>query len=78
MGIKQIPTKKFIKFLKSLGLVYIRTEASHDVYDHPKNPLNRPVIVRTKNKDIPVLHIHTNLKTIGIDKSVFEEWLKKN
>ncbi len=77
MGIKPVPTKVFIQFLKSIGIVYIRTLASHDIFDNPKNPLARPVVIRTKYKDIPLLHIHTTLENAGITKKEFEEWLKK-
>jgi hypothetical protein len=78
MGIKPIPTKFFLKFLKSKGIVYIRTQASHDIYDNPQNPLLRPVVIRTKFKEIPLLHIHTSLENLGVTKKEFEEWLKKN
>jgi predicted RNA binding protein YcfA (HicA-like mRNA interferase family) len=75
MGVKQIPISKFIKYLESLGLVYIRTTSSHDYYNyppaHPKS-LQRPITIRTKHKDIPVAHIHTNLQTLGISKKQFE------
>lgn len=77
MGIKPVPTKIFIQFLKSRGIVYIRTHASHDIFDNPVSPLSRPVIIRTKYKDMPLLHIHTTLETIGVSKKEFEEWLKK-
>jgi predicted RNA binding protein YcfA (HicA-like mRNA interferase family) len=79
MGIKQIPVKKFIRWLESLGLVHIRTTASHDYYNYPDrhpNKLMRPITVRTKYKDIPLFHIHTNLKTLGISKEEFEEQIK--
>jgi predicted RNA binding protein YcfA (HicA-like mRNA interferase family) len=81
MGIKQIPISVFIAFLESLGLEYERTRASHNFYNYPKgNPkrLNRPVVIRTLYKEIPLLHIHTNLKTLGISKKDFEEYLKRN
>lgn len=39
MGIKPLPTKVFIQFLKTKGIVYIRTHASHDIFDNPQNPL---------------------------------------
>jgi predicted RNA binding protein YcfA (HicA-like mRNA interferase family) len=78
MGIKPIPTRKFLKFLKTKGIVYIRTQASHDIYDNPQKPLLRPVVIRTKYKEIPLLHIHTSLENIGVSKKEFEEWLKKN
>ena len=79
MGIKQVPLDKFLKWLESKGLVYIRTKASHDHYNYPERDprrLTRNVTVRTKYKDIPMLHIHTNLQTIGISKRQFEEEIK--
>ncbi|MDX2048620.1 MAG: hypothetical protein SFU87_17670 [Chitinophagaceae bacterium] len=74
---KQIPTKTFVRYLKSKGIVYIRSESSHDIYDRPGNPLPRPLVIRTKYKDIPLLHIHTCLLTLGVSKKDFEEWLRK-
>lgn len=80
MGIKPVDTDKFVAYLKSLGLVYIRTESSHDLFDYPdgKAKLDRPVSIRiNKDKQIPILHIHTNLSTIGKTHKNFEDWLKK-
>jgi predicted RNA binding protein YcfA (HicA-like mRNA interferase family) len=79
MGIKQIPLIKFVKWLESIGLEYQRTSASHDHYNYPeRHPkrLTRCVTVRTKNKDVPLFHIHTNLQTLGISKKQFEEEIK--
>ena len=79
MGIKQIPLSRFVAWLESLGLVYERTKSSHDHYNYPKGHpkrLTRTITVRTKYKDIPVLHIHTNLRTLGISKAEFEEQIK--
>jgi len=79
MGIKQIPAHKFIAWLESMGLVYERTKASHDHYNYPKGDprrLTRTVTIRTQFKDIPVLHIHTTLKTLGISKEQFEKEIK--
>jgi hypothetical protein len=76
MGIKAIPTKDFILFLESKGLVYRGTKASHDKYDRIDKPLKRPVIIRSNYKEIPLLHIHTNLKTLGVSKEEFNEFLR--
>ena len=78
MGIKPVPTRKFLKYLKSKEIVYIRTESSHDIYDNPEKPLLRPIVIRTKYKEIPLLHIHTTLQNIGVSKKEFENWLKRN
>lgn len=82
MGLKQIPTKIFLLYLTEvLGLVCIRNEGtSHFVFDYPpghvKGKLPRPLIVWVKEKEIPLMHIHTNLRTIDPlkGKKVFEEW----
>ncbi len=79
MGIKQISTKRFIAWLESIGLVYERTKASHDHYNYPKGHpkrLTRTITLRSKYKEIPILHIHTNLKTLNISKDIFEEEIK--
>ena len=81
MGVKQVPTKIFLQYLKYLGLVFIRKDAwNHDLYDypdgHPNGKLLRAVAVRTNYKEIPRDHIHTNLIAAGKTKEDFEEWLK--
>ena len=76
-GYKAGSHKIFIQFLKSRGIIYIRTHSSHDIFDNPNNPLSRPVVIRMKYKDIPLLHIHTTLENIDVSKKEFEEWLKK-
>jgi hypothetical protein len=78
MGAKSVPRKKFVKYLKSLGLEYIRSNDGHDFYDfkEPGKKLLRPVSVDVSYDDVPILHIHTNLKTLGIDKKEFSEKIK--
>lgn len=71
MGAKSVPIKKFRKFLELQGLKLIRTKASHEIWDNPKNPLLRPVTVDSHYPDVPMLHIHTNLKNLGISKAEF-------
>ncbi len=79
MGIKQVPTKVFLQYLKFIGLVFVRKDQwNHDLYDYPdgQEKLLRPVAVRTNYKDIPTHHIHTNLIAAGRTKEDFENWLK--
>lgn len=73
---KPIPIKKFRKFLKSIGLKHIRTESSHELYDYPNRPLLRPVTIDTNYPEVPLLHISTNLKTIGMTPKEFTEKIK--
>jgi hypothetical protein len=79
MGVKPIPTAKFISWLESLGLEYQRSTDTHDHYNYPERSpkrLTRTITVRSKYKEIPILHIHTNLKTLGISKKEFEQQIK--
>ncbi len=82
MGIRQIPVKVFIQYLRNLGLVFIRTKGDHDIWNypdgHPRGKLMRPVVFRSKEKDVPVDHISTNLKTLGITNTQFEQAIKEN
>jgi predicted RNA binding protein YcfA (HicA-like mRNA interferase family) len=74
---KSIPLSKYRKFLKAMGLKHIRTKSSHEIWDNPDNPLLRPITVDSKFSDVPITHIHTSLKTLGISKSDFEKILKE-
>jgi hypothetical protein len=75
---KTIDTRLFKKFLQSLGLEYKRTKGSHEIWDFKKEPfLDRPVIFRGKEKQVPTMHIHTNLVTLGLTHKEFEEIIKK-
>jgi predicted RNA binding protein YcfA (HicA-like mRNA interferase family) len=46
MSRKPVPTKKFIKFLKKMGLEYKRTKGSHEIWDKKDGSLLRPVVFR--------------------------------
>ena len=73
---KSIPFAQFVALLKLLGLVHIRTEASHQHWDFPPEAgkkLLRHLIIRDKDKDIPVLHLHTNPMTLELSGVVTRE-----
>ena len=72
---KGIDMPVWLAFLAFCGLEYKRTEASHDVYDLPDGSLPRPVIVRPgKDVQVPLLHMHTTLKTLGKQMKDFTAW----
>jgi hypothetical protein len=81
MGIKVIPIKRFVRWLESKGLIHMRTDSSHDHYNYPERDprrLTRNIVIRSKkDKDIPILHIHTNLRTLGISHTQFEKEIKE-
>jgi hypothetical protein len=43
----------------------------------PRGKLIRPITFRGKDKDVPVDHIATNLKTLGISNAQSEQALKE-
>ncbi len=52
MGIKEMPTSDFIKFLVSQGLVPVRTKGSHTSFNYPvghSKKLPQPVVVRVND-----------------------------
>lgn len=73
---KPVPIKKFRKFLKSIGLTLIRTESSHEIYNSTDKPLLRPVTVDSNYSEVPILHIKTNLRTIGMSSKEFKDKIK--
>ena len=73
-GLRPIPYQKFEKFLIYVGCHFVRQRGDHKVYW--RSDLIRPVIVRTK-KDLPVIEIKSNLRTLGIPNQEFLDILKK-
>lgn len=72
---KPIKTKIFRSFLKGLGLVFLRTKGSHEIWDYPSDSpksILRPIVFQGAEKDIPGFHIATNLDTLGISREEFE------
>jgi predicted RNA binding protein YcfA (HicA-like mRNA interferase family) len=73
--VKTIPYSWCAKLLRELGLVHIRTSGSHQIWNYPTGAgraLLRPVIIREKDKDIPVAHLMTNLHTL-VESEVLTE-----
>jgi hypothetical protein len=67
---KPIPIRLFIRYLKSLGLIPLGCEGSHEKWNYPpdKQQLQRPIIIRPgKDKDVPAHHIRSTASSLGID-----------
>ncbi len=62
--------------MKSRGLIYVRTESSHEIWDRLDDSLLRPVTFRGAEKYIPGIHIHTNLITLGLTNKDFDDFIK--
>lgn len=72
MAHKPIPTNKYIAWLKSRNIVFQRSKGSHHIYNLIDGSLERPIVIRPAEKEIPAMHIKTNLNTLGIDYKTFE------
>ena len=70
-----VKTSVYRKFLKSLGCVYERTKASHELWS--KDGCTRPITFQGANKDIPDHHIKTNNVTLGLTKKEFDKLISE-
>jgi predicted RNA binding protein YcfA (HicA-like mRNA interferase family) len=74
--IRPVKTKEWIKFLESNGCYYVRTAASHDIYQCPQ--CKRKIVFRGQKKEIPPEHLKTNLKTMTKTLEELYKWIDKN
>ena len=75
---KPVKTKLFIRFLKSRGLVLHRTEGDHEIWDMESGPkLSRPVVFISCEKEVPPMHLSTNLRTLGMTYNDFVKAIAK-
>ena len=74
---RPIKTKLFIKFLKKQGCYATggRSGGSHSYWK--RAGLTRRITIRTADKEIPPLHIKTNLETLGLKFEDLEKFLQK-
>jgi len=74
---RPIKTKLFIKFLllHSCYRVNSKSGGSHSYWKRPG--LTRRITIREADKEIPPLHIKTNLTTLGLKFSDLEVFLNK-
>jgi len=73
-GLKNISLKLFRKYLKYKGLKHIRSNSGHEVWC--RSDLNRPVILQTHVDPIPEFVVKNNLRTLGVGRDDFIEFLK--
>lgn len=73
---RPVKTKDWIAFLKAHKCVKKRTKASHDIYKCPG--CWRAVTHREKDKEIPPLHLKTNLHTMNLTIEYLYNWIEEN
>lgn len=76
MRIKDIRTNCWIKFLESRDCKYARTKASHEHWKCPG--CFRTVTFYGHLKAVPGFQIEGDLKTMGVSREEFLEWVDKN
>lgn len=77
MAYRPIKTKLFIKFLKHHKCYRLKkSSGSHSFWKRPG--LTRRIVIRESDKEIPPLHIMTNLKTLQLKFEDLENFLNKN
>ena len=54
----------------------MRTRASHDHYKCPG--CNGTITHREKDKEIPAMHLQTNLRTMDLTLKDLYDWIEKN
>lgn len=74
---RPIKTKLFIKFLKLYSCYPVKQKSggSHSYWKRPG--LTRRIVIREADKEIPPLHIKTNLETLGLRFEDLQEFLDK-
>jgi len=74
---RPVKVKDWIKFLKAHGCVELRKSKGSHVLWKCKNSY-RTIVFRKSYKEIPPLHLKTNLQSMGYDLNYLYEWLSKN
>lgn len=73
---RPVKTKCWEAFLEAHNCKFQRTKASHDHWKCPG--CFRTITHRGAEKEIPALHLSTNLKTMGKTMEYFYKWIEEN
>lgn len=74
---RPIKTKIFINFLLFKGCYRLNKNNGGSHFHWTKKGLKRRITIREADKDIPPLHIKTNLRTLGLEFSDLEDFINK-
>ncbi len=73
---RPVKTKCWIKFLEENNCYKLRTTASHDLWKCSN--CIRTITFREKDKEIPAMHLRTNLKTMSKTLEELYKWVDEN
>ena len=71
-----IPTKCWKAFLKAHNCKYARDRASHEIWKCPG--CKRSIVFWGNKKEVPYIHVKTDLMTMGISVADFHKWKDEN
>jgi predicted RNA binding protein YcfA (HicA-like mRNA interferase family) len=71
--LKNISLAEWRRYLKSLGLNKHRTKGGHEMWG--KTGLTRQITFSNHIEPIPEMVIRSNLRTLGVTREQFCEWL---
>lgn len=74
--LSNVPLDEFRHFLSDMGCEQVSTEGGHEKWK--KEGCMRSVIFQTHIDPIPEFIIRTNLRTLGLTRKDFIEWMKKS
>jgi len=74
---RPIKTKLFIKFLKRNGCYRLDSKSGGSHSYWKRAGLTRRITIREADKEIPPLHIKTNLETLGLKFEDLENFIFK-
>ena len=73
--LSNISISQFRQFLTDIGCKCISVEGGHEKW-HKEGCL-RPVVIQTHINPIPEFIVRNNLRSLGLSKTDFINWLKK-
>ena len=71
--ITPIHYRKLVKVFESDGFTVKRQKGDHLILTKPR--VKRPVVIKRSPREVPVIHILTNLQTAGISRERYLELL---
>jgi hypothetical protein len=74
--VKNVPLKKFRKFLEFHNAKIIRSNGGHEIWS--KSNCTRPIVIQTHVDPIPIIVLKSNLSTMGLTKQDLLNWLLQN
>ena len=73
--LSNISIAQFREFLFEIGCTRISIEGGHEKWH--KNGCLRPIIIQTRIDPIPEFIIKNNLRSLGLTRKDFIEWMKR-